>query len=86
MTAAHAAVDEPQPPPAVVRYPYVVSAVVVTFRFESRPHTVYGADARYARGIPYLLVSLLFGWWGVPWGPVQTWRAIWDCLNGGVEG
>ena len=79
--------DEDQEPEteAVVRYPYVVSAVVVTFRFESRPHRVRSADGRYVRGIPYLLVSLLLGWWGVPWGPIQTWRAIWDCLNGGVE-
>lgn len=68
----------------VVRYPYVVSAVVVTFRFESRPHRPRTLDGRYLRGVPYLLVSLLFGWWGVPWGPIQTWRAIWDCLNGGL--
>ncbi len=77
--------DEDQPAEAVVRYPYVVSVVVVTFRFLSRPHRVRSADARYVRGIPYLLVSLLFGWWGVPWGPIQTWWAVWDCLNGGVE-
>lgn len=69
---------------AVVRYPYVVSVVFVTFRFESRPRRMRTVDGRYLRGIPYLLVSLLFGWWGVPWGPIQTWRAIWDCLNGGL--
>jgi hypothetical protein len=69
----------------VVRYPYVVSVVVLTFRFESRPHRVRSDDARYVRGIPYMVVSLLFGWWGVPWGPIQTWRAVWDCLSGGVE-
>ena len=77
--------DEHPKTVTVVRYPYVVSAVFVTFRFESRPHRHVSEDARYIRGIPYLLVSLLFGWWGVPWGPIQTWRAIWDCLNGGVE-
>lgn len=69
----------------VVRYPYVVSLVVVTFRFLSRPHRPQSADGRYLRGVPYLLVSMLFGWWGVPWGPLHTWRAVWDCLNGGLE-
>lgn len=68
-----------------VRYPYVVSAGVVTFRFESRVHAVRGADARYLRAVPYLLVSILLGWWGVPWGPVLTWRAMWECLGGGRE-
>lgn len=70
---------------ALVRYPYVVSAVVVTFRFESRVHRVRTADGRYLRAIPYMLASLLFGWWGLPWGPVQTWRAVWECLNGGLD-
>jgi hypothetical protein len=76
--------DEP-PVDELVRYPYVVSAVVATFRFESRPHRVRSVDGRYLRAIPYLLISLLFGWWAVPWGPIQTWRAMWDCLNGGLE-
>ena len=47
----------------LVRYPYVVSAGVVTFRFESRVHEVHTADGRYLRAIPYLLASILLGWW-----------------------
>lgn len=70
---------------ALVRYPYVISAVFVTFRFESRVHAVRTTDGRYLRAIPYMLVSLLLGWWAVPWGPVQTWRAVWDCLGGGTD-
>ena len=70
---------------ALVRYPYVISAVFVTFRFESRVHRVRSTDGRYLRAIPYMLVSLLLGWWAVPWGPVQAWRAVWECLGGGVD-
>ncbi|MCU0703209.1 MAG: hypothetical protein MUF18_04375 [Fimbriiglobus sp.] len=70
--------------PVVVRYPYVVSMVFVTLRYESRPYRVQSADSRYFRAIPYLMVSLLFGWWGLPWGPIQVWRAVWDCLDGGL--
>lgn len=71
--------------PAPVRYPYVISLIVVTLRYESGLKHVRTADGRYVRAIPYLLVSLLLGWWGMPWGPLLTLRAVWDCLNGGVE-
>jgi hypothetical protein len=71
--------------PTPVRYPYVISLVFVTLRYESGVHLVRTADGRYLRSIPYLLTSLLLGWWGVPWGPLLTVRAVWDCLNGGVE-
>ncbi len=77
--------NEPDEPPAWVRYPYVVSLGVVTLRFESRRHRIRSTDARYLRCIPYLVASILFGWWGFPWGPVLTWRAIWDCLGGGLQ-
>ena len=70
---------------ALVRYPYVVSPLVVTLRYDSTVHLVRTADGRYARCIPYLLTTLLLGWWGVPWGPVASWRAIWSCLNGGDD-
>ena len=77
MTAAEDAVP--------IRYPYVISLIVVTLRYESGLKYIRTADARYVRAIPYLLVSLLLGWWGMPWGPLLTLRAVWDCLNGGVE-
>lgn len=25
-----------------------------------------------AKGIPYTLISLIFGWWGFAWGPICT--------------
>lgn len=74
---------ESSQPPVVVRYPYVVSLFVCTLRFESREYLIRSTDARYLRGIPYLFVSLLLGWWGVPWGPIHTWEAVWECLRGG---
>ena len=56
--------DADSDPPAWVRFPYVVSLGVVTLRFESRRYRVRSTDARYLRGIPYLVASVLFGWWG----------------------
>lgn len=69
----------------LVRYPYVLSAVLVTLRYESTVHLARTDDGRYWRAIPYLFVSLLFGWWAVPWGPILTARAVWACLSGGTD-
>jgi hypothetical protein len=68
-----------------VRYPYVISLVVVTLRYESRVHHPTSADGRYLRAVPYIVASLLLGWWGFPWGPWLTLQAVWDCLCGGID-
>ena len=69
----------------LVRFPYVVSALIATLQYESTVQLVRTENGRYLRAIPYILSSLLFGWWGVPWGPLLTVKAVWDCLNGGRD-
>jgi len=39
----------------------------------------------WVRGLPYCLVSLLFGWWGLPWGVVLTPVTIFSNLTGGRD-
>jgi hypothetical protein len=68
-----------------VRYPYVVSVVFVTLQYESRVKAVHTVPGRYLQAIPYLVTTFLLGWWGFPWGPLLTIRAMFDCINGGTE-
>lgn len=68
-----------------VRYRYVVSIVLVTLEFESSPFLLRDSDSRYAWSIPYVVLSLLLGWWGLPWGPFQTVRSVWSNLHGGED-
>ncbi len=70
---------------SLVRFPYVVSAVLATFQYESPVQLVRSENGRYLKAIPYILSSMLCGWWGFPWGPLLTAKAIWECLNGGRD-
>jgi len=69
----------------VVRYPYVISAVVASFSMESRAMLIEQPNERYTKAIPYLLVTFVFGWWGVPWGPIFTGKALWSLFQGGED-
>ena len=69
----------------IVRYPYVISAVLASFKLESRAVLIEQSSRRYVQAIPYLLFTLAFGWWGVPWGPIFTAKALWCLIQGGEE-
>lgn len=68
-----------------VRYEYCVSLLACSLRFRSRVHLLDTWEGRYIRGVPYSLLSLLLGWWGLPWGPVLTLRACWVNSCGGID-
>ena len=55
-----------------VRFTYVISLVVITFKRESNVFFVRKEDSAMADGWPYTLLSLLLGWWGIPFGPIYT--------------
>jgi len=68
-----------------VSFSYCVSLLLVTFRRSSTviylpPETV----AQWA-GSRYLLVTLLLGWWALPWGPIYALGCIWQALRGGAD-
>ena len=68
-----------------VRYEYAVSCVLFTLHFQSKVHLVHTADGLYGRGILYMLASLLFGPWSLPWGPLVTLQSLWANYCGGHD-
>ncbi len=68
-----------------VRYEFCVSAIIATFRFQTATYLTDSWQTRYLHGLGWGLISLAFGPWGVPWGPILTARAIWADLRGGVD-
>jgi hypothetical protein len=32
-----------------------------------------------------MLISLLFGWWGIPWGPIYTVTSLFKNFGGGRD-
>ena len=56
-----------------VVYTYVISIVVMTFRRSSKTiYYVKSNDSSFCFGWPYFLITLFFGWWGIPFGPIYS--------------
>ena len=66
-----------------VVFEYCVSFGIMTLRRPSREYFLRNGDRTWLRGLPYSLISLLFGWWGVPWGPILTPVTVYCNLTGG---
>jgi hypothetical protein len=67
----------------LVFYETCVSVVFVTRRRPSCVHRLRPGERGVLRGLPYALVSLLLGWWAVPWGLIYTPLTLWTDLTGG---
>lgn len=55
-----------------VIYSYCISLIILTFKQPSAIHFVRGGESRFVKGLPYTLISLLVGWWGIPFGIIYT--------------
>ena len=68
-----------------VFFEYTISLIFLTLR---RPSNVYFLRARetaFLRSLPYCLISLFLGWWGLPWGIIYTPLTIILNLSGGCD-
>lgn len=69
----------------VVVFEYCISFIAITLRRTSRPYLLRPGQWAWLRGLPFILVSLLLGWWGLPWGLILTPVAIVTNLAGGRD-
>jgi hypothetical protein len=65
-----------------VHFTYCFSIVVMTFRRSSDIYFVRSGESAIKYGWPNILISALFGWWGIPWGPIYTIQAIVRAFSG----
>ncbi|MCA8935820.1 MAG: DnaJ domain-containing protein [Planctomycetes bacterium] len=68
-----------------VVYPYCVSLLVITLRLNSGVQYVPPGHSPAAKGLPYVIATLLLGWWGIPWGPIFSIAALAESLGGGRD-
>ena len=68
-----------------VIYEYCVSLVVVTLKQPSNVHFIRAGESGVGRGLPFTALSLVFGWWGIPWGPIYTIWALAVNFGGGKD-
>jgi len=68
-----------------VYYEYCVSVVIASARRPSDIFFLRPNDWGLLRGLPYCLLSLLFGWWGFFWGLIYTPLTLFNNLSGGCD-
>ncbi len=68
-----------------VYYPFVFSLIVVTFKRTSGVYLVRAGENAVAKGLPFTLISVFFGWWGIPFGPKYTLQSISTNMKGGKD-
>jgi hypothetical protein len=68
-----------------VFYEYCISFVVLSLRCPTRIRFLRAGEYGVLPGLPYVLVSLLLGWWGLPWGIIYTPLTIFTNLCGGHD-
>ncbi len=68
-----------------VIFPYCISIIVLTFRRGSNIHFIRAGENAVSKSVPFILLSLLLGWWGIPWGPIHTVGSVVTNLKGGKD-
>jgi hypothetical protein len=68
-----------------VIYNYCVSIIVMTFKRGTDIYFVKHNQSRFAKSMPWTLISLLLGWWGLPWGLIYTPAALATNIGGGKD-
>jgi len=68
-----------------VVFQYCISIVVMTFRRGSDIYFIKAGDSSIKYSIGFTILTLLFGWWGIPWGPIYSIGSLYTNLTGGKD-
>ena len=76
---------EIEPGGRFVIFQYCISIVVLSFKRVSDIRFIKGDESAFRKGAAYSLISLLLGWWGIPWGPIWTISSVITNCRGGRD-
>jgi hypothetical protein len=68
-----------------VIFQFTISVIVMTFRRSSDIYFVRAGESAVLKGLPYTFLTLLLGWWGIPWGPIYSIGSLANSLSGGKD-
>jgi hypothetical protein len=68
-----------------VQYQYCVSVLIMTFKRGTDIYFLRADESPVVKGLTWTLLTLLAGWWGIPWGPIYTVQSLWVNLKGGHD-
>ena len=68
-----------------VIFHYTISILVMTFRRPSDVYFVRAGESAVAKSLGFTLITLVAGWWGIPWGPIYTIGSFITNFKGGKD-
>ena len=68
-----------------IYYSIAFSLLVITFRRKTDVYLLRAGEKAIRKGLPYSLLTAIFGWWGFPYGPKYTFKALRTNLGGGID-
>ena len=68
-----------------VLYQYCISLLIVTFRRPSDIYLIPAGENAVIKGLPFTFLTLLLGWWGIPWGPIYSIQSLITNFRGGKD-
>ncbi|HEY2739342.1 MAG TPA: hypothetical protein VGK45_13125 [Thermoanaerobaculia bacterium] len=68
-----------------VLFHYCISVLILTFKRPSDIYHIRPGQSAVVKGLPFTLLSLIAGWWGIPWGPIYTIQALVVNTRGGKD-
>jgi hypothetical protein len=68
-----------------VVFKYCISILIMTFNRGTDVYFVRPGESTLAQSLPFTLLSLVVGWWGIPWGPIYTIGAVYTNFSGGKD-
>lgn len=68
-----------------VYYRYCISVIFMTFRRSSAIYFVPPGKNRQLKGLQWTFLTLIAGWWGIPWGPIYSVQSLVINLKGGND-
>jgi hypothetical protein len=68
-----------------VVFQYCFSIIVMTFKRGSDIYFIKVGESTVNHSIGFTLITLIFGWWGIPWGPIYSIGALYSNLTGGKD-
>ena len=69
----------------VLIFPYCISVGIMSFRRHSGPRLVGERESAFAASLPWLAITLIAGWWGIPWGIFWSLESVFFCVTGGRD-
>lgn len=66
-----------------VVYEYCFSFLFMTVRRRSPIYFIKSDENSFTNGFVFSLFTILFGWWGLPWGPLRTCECLLTNFGGG---